>query len=1587
MSNQATDLELRIRTALEGIEKVTGFRIELSKTGETAAGLTDSARKLDTALEGLADLQQQIDSYRSLQVRLNEVATALEAARDKQRGLSNEIAGSFGPSQRQLSAQSQANAEVAKAESLLERARENQRALSAEVAASLGPSKQQLAEQQRANEAVTQTAALLAQVREQQRALSAEVAASLGPSKQQTAEKANATAAVVKLEAQLNKAREQQRDYTQQVIAADAPNGRLLQKQAESTSRLEALERKLQLAKQRQQEANEAVTAGAEPNAELIKKHQAATTQLESLSKALTATKQRQQEANEAVAAGSEPSATLIKRHETATARLEALERALIMARQRQTEANAAVTAGSEPTQQQIKNHERATDEVEGLAAQLKHLQAELQREAAALAAAGVQTNQLNTATQRISETFAEVQAKAKAFADAQANLKLIPHEQLKREAQALKDSYAVLQSSGKLTAQELAQANLRLQEGLIELERKTNGWKDALVSAKFEIGAAIAAFAPIAYSIKQASDFESALAGVRKVVDGSDEQFDALTGRIRELSKELPISAAGLAEIAAAGGQLGVPIDKLDQFVVLAAKVSTAFSISAEEAGLAVAKLANVFDLPLAGVERLGDSLNVLGNTTAATEAQLLQFLVRVGGSAKTFGISAESTAALGAALISLGKPPEIAANAVNKLLTVLQTANVQSPKAQAALDAIGLSASDLAARIRENPQAALEQFLVTLEQLDGQSRAEAIAQILGIEYNDDISLLVNSLGQYRGALASVNDEQKVAGSLQREAAKQAETTRAQYQLLKNTLGDIVLELGTAFLPTVKAGIAVGKSLAETIGDIVELAPGLTALAATAASFGVALGGLRLASAAAQVALSGMIGSLAGTTVSLSAYIKGADGAAAATSRLGAAMSALFKVAGAGIAGKAIGDYLYDQFEVVRRSGLVVTQALILMAEEVRTAWEKTKAVFTDDTIEAAELRHQKRLAKITELLQEQSRYAEKNGYNLKDGAERAAPAQEKLAAATAQTTAQVVAFAGATEDATDSLDKLSTAEIAEKLNVIRDSTIDLQHQLRASNDEVARLQGLITALNAQDLPLGDLPAHLETAAAKSALLSARFATLSEQTEALRNEQFKKLGIDVGEVLTGINEKSLELLTAFKSLAGDPAVNPKLLTAAYKELLSTLESKEALTSLQESLQGVRIEGFETAKAVAAVEGKLAQVKDATKQLTLAQYDLAASADRRLEAERAAAAGSVAAAEESAGAYDQLRQSIGSAGMLNDLELLRQSLNDAFTDGRVAGEQYQELLDLLKSKHKELEEGLRGVSGFAQEIGQYYAAVNNQLQQLSDATLALFTRMETGVSPQLPGDEFDQLRGKIEEVNRQIALTSEYLLTYATPGIGVLMEKSILHANQAQRAFYEQLLTAKQLQHQLETNDRALGANVHTAEALAGSFNLLDQEDLSGLRSAISDAKSRLDALRGSAESTLAGISDELDRLEGREADIVTRRRDRQRDEIEEQLAEARRFGDRDSASSLEEALRKLDRVRDIEVQNLRNEAPASDAADRAKRSNDPAPVTQTIKTVRIDLGNGQRVNVLPGEERVLEDFMRQLANAKGVSL
>ena len=344
--------------------------------------------------------------------------------------------------------------------------------------------------------------------------------------------------------------------------------------------------------------------------------------------------------------------------------------------------------------------------------------------------------------------------------------LGLRAHVEIQQEIEQTRAAYERLKESGVLTDKELAQAALKTQERIRELGKQTNGWVESLWNAKASLAGVAGAFSGLVLATGKAMDFESAMADVAKVVDGTDEQMQRLTGRIKELSRELPLAATELAQIAAAGGQLGVPIEKLETFVRLSAQMSTAFGMSAEEAGQAVAKLSNVFNLPIEAVRDLGDAINTLGNTTAATEASIVEVLTRIGGTAKQFGLTAEQASALASSMLGMGVSAQVAGTGINAILNKLQTATIQGKDFQDALAAMGVSAQQLAADIQANPQAALTEFLRTLERVDKASRAEILSRLFGAEYQDDVARLLGGLNQYEQALARVGDAAQTAGA-----------------------------------------------------------------------------------------------------------------------------------------------------------------------------------------------------------------------------------------------------------------------------------------------------------------------------------------------------------------------------------------------------------------------------------------------------------------------------------------------------------------------------------------------------------------------------------------------------------------------------------------------------------------------------------------------------------------------------------------------------------------------------------------------------------------------------------------------------
>lgn len=303
---------------------------------------------------------------------------------------------------------------------------------------------------------------------------------------------------------------------------------------------------------------------------------------------------------------------------------------------------------------------------------------------------------------------------------------------------------------------------------------------------------------------------FESAMADVKKVVDfKSPEGFANLSKDILNLTRTLPMTAEELAAITASGGQLGVAEEDLKDFTTTIAKMSVAFDMSAEDSGDAMAKLANVYKIPIKDIGNLGDAINELSNSSPAKASDIVSTLGRIGGVAKQFGLTENAAAALSNSFISLGKAPEVAGTAINGMLTKLMTADKGGKKFQDALKSMGLNAKDLKKAIGQDAQGALTSFLKQIQKLPKEKQMGALVDLFGLEYADDVAVLAGNVEVLENSLKTLqntdeNGKANYLGSMEKEFSARAATTENGLQLLKNSVSEFWTALGAKLLPVI---------------------------------------------------------------------------------------------------------------------------------------------------------------------------------------------------------------------------------------------------------------------------------------------------------------------------------------------------------------------------------------------------------------------------------------------------------------------------------------------------------------------------------------------------------------------------------------------------------------------------------------------------------------------------------------------------------------------------------------------------------------------------------------------------------------
>jgi len=330
--------------------------------------------------------------------------------------------------------------------------------------------------------------------------------------------------------------------------------------------------------------------------------------------------------------------------------------------------------------------------------------------------------------------------------------------------------------------------------------------------------------------SAQSAAAWQTSMTGVAKTTGLGGADLAELSDQLLTMSTNMPVAASGLAEIAQAGGSLGIAKEELAGFTEVAAQMGVGFEMSAEQAATAGAKILNAFgqEMDTENLRSLGSVVNAMGDSFAATEPQVLDFLNRASFLNTTMGQSIPQVAALGTTLVSAGMEAEVAATGIKSAINMLTSETSKKGGMDNWAKLMGTDVDTLKGKIAEDLNGTLiETANVIAGMADPTERFQAAVAAAGTEGAPALLKLAGAGEDYAKALGMSNEEWENATSLQKTYDAQMSTVTSQWTIFTNTLSTASTSLGTGLLPYLADALGfmtdvakIGMKVAEVIGS-----------------------------------------------------------------------------------------------------------------------------------------------------------------------------------------------------------------------------------------------------------------------------------------------------------------------------------------------------------------------------------------------------------------------------------------------------------------------------------------------------------------------------------------------------------------------------------------------------------------------------------------------------------------------------------------------------------------------------------------------------------------------------------------------
>ena len=355
--------------------------------------------------------------------------------------------------------------------------------------------------------------------------------------------------------------------------------------------------------------------------------------------------------------------------------------------------------------------------------------------------------------------------------------------------------------------------------------------------------------------------DFESAMTGVAKTTDLTNEELAAMSREIKLLSTDIPVTVEEFAGIGEVAGQLGIAKENLLDFSTVMAMLATATTMTAEEGATLLAQFANITRMDPSFYSNLASAIVALGNNYATTEQKITEMAQGIAASASLAGMSEADMVALAAAVTSLGIETQAGSTAMSRLISTLMTAVETGENLDEFASIANMTAEEFTRAWGNNAVKALQAFVVGLNDTERNGKSATVALTeLGIteaRMQRMILSLANSGDLLNRTLETANQAWNENTALTKEASLRYATTQSQLTMMQNAYNNLKIAIGDNFTPALRGLYGVATDVLNSITEFVEKNPELVkAITAFIGVIGVATAGLTAYVAVTKVAI-----------------------------------------------------------------------------------------------------------------------------------------------------------------------------------------------------------------------------------------------------------------------------------------------------------------------------------------------------------------------------------------------------------------------------------------------------------------------------------------------------------------------------------------------------------------------------------------------------------------------------------------------------------------------------------------------------------------------------------------------------------